>query len=59
MSVCEENLGALGTKLEQCMNSLPLGNSALIEDPGLLEHQVGEYGSKLRTANGLMEQDRR
>ena len=32
MNDCNDNLGALGSKLEQCMNSLPLGNSALIED---------------------------
>ena len=37
MEDCTDNLNALGSKLEQCMNSLPLGDSALIEDSRKLE----------------------
>ena len=58
MGDCNANLNALGSKLEQCMNSLPLGDSALIEDSKKLEDQVAEYGTKLQQANSLMDGDR-
>ena len=59
MEDCSDNLNALGTKLEQCMNSLPLGTSTIIEDTAQLEQQVGDYGAKLKQTNVLMDQDRK
>ena len=44
---CQGNLQALGSKLEQCLNSLPLGPTTMIEDPAKLEEQAEEYKMKL------------
>ena len=44
---CQGNLEALGSKLEQCLNSLPLGTSTMIEDPAKLEEQAEEYKTKV------------
>ena len=40
MNACQDNLEALGSKIEQSMNSLPLGDSTIIEDSSKLESQV-------------------
>ena len=53
------NLHNLGSKLEQCLNSLPLGPTTMIEDPARLEEQTADYKCKLSQANGLMGMDKK
>ena len=55
MEACTDNLSALGSKLEQCMNSLPLGDSALIEDPRLMEKQMAD----LQNAKKIYEEEKK
>lgn len=53
----KDHLASLGKKLDQCLNSLPLGKDVMVSDPGRLQTQIAEVASKLKQANVLMESD--
>jgi hypothetical protein len=57
MGETDQNLKTIGEKLEQCLNSLPLGTTTIIEEPQRLAGQVTDIASKFQQANGLLESD--